>query len=119
MKRNQALLLLAAFCSSLTTSAVAISSSAFSVNAWKQNSDEEMAIRLRVRGGSSESPKKKSKKRSKKSGKAKKAISDAMKEKDAAKALGDAIRYVIFSIVTFNHACIAFLLTKTKQIPKQ
>lgn len=48
-----------------------------------------------VRGGasSSSSSKKKSKKSSNKgSGRAKKAIDSAMKEKDSAKALGDAIR---------------------------
>ena len=48
-----------------------------------------------LRGGassSSSSSKKTKKKKKKSTGKAKKAIDDAMKEKDAAEALGDAIR---------------------------
>ena len=48
---------------------------------------------LVLRGGSSSSSSpKKTKKKKKKTGKAKKAINNAMKEKDAAEALGDAIR---------------------------
>ena len=43
-------------------------------------------------GGSSHGSKKKRKKKSKSKGKAQKVINDAMKEKDSAEALGDAIR---------------------------
>jgi len=49
---------------------------------------------LSLRAGSSDAPKKKRKKRKKSSAKAKKVIDSAMKEKDAAEAMGDAIRYV-------------------------
>ena len=48
-------------------------------------------ITERLRGGASDSSKKKKKKKASKSS-PKKAIDDAMKEKDSAEALGDAIR---------------------------
>jgi hypothetical protein len=54
------------------------------------------SLLLDLRGGSSSSPppsnKKKKKRKKKTTGKAKKVIDEAMKEKDAAEALGDAIR---------------------------
>ena len=46
----------------------------------------------KIRGGASSDGSSKKKKKKKSKGKAKKVIDDAMKEKDAAEALGDAIR---------------------------
>ena len=90
------LLSLVILCSSVSKFATAIQTTGTTaiIPPTLRNDPSSLAfIGGKIRGGASSdgsSSKKKKKKKSK--GKAKKAIDDAMKEKDAAEALGDAIR---------------------------
>jgi hypothetical protein len=86
---KQLLLLAASLCSLKNVSAMAPPHSLVSLTTTTSPLD--------IRGGASSSsssspPKKKKKKMKKNTGKANKVIDSAMKEKDAAEALGDAIR---------------------------
>lgn len=99
---------LAILCSSLTRYATAITptpaaSTSFALSQTDGRytlKDTNEAHWLSLRGGASDgSTKKGKKKKSKGKGKTKKAIDDAMKEKDAAEAMGDAIRWV-YSLAT-------------------
>ena len=82
MGRREALMLLAALCLLSSSAAAAV----ISPNSFVRSQDLVVALRG---GGTDKKTKRKQKTKSKAN---KKDISDAMKEKDAAEALGDAIR---------------------------
>lgn len=82
-------------CSSFSTFATGIKTTSTTITPTiRKGSSSSLAfVGERLRGGaSSDSSSKKKKKKKGSKGKAKKVIDDAMKEKDSAEALGDAIR---------------------------